>query len=113
MADSPATEKPSTRPYIVLRSLAENGAYVYVATVETGDADRAIKQAREDAPQIADHAADRYRDEWHAIPARNWTTLDATTVEPPPITTWTQGRLPGTQLPTPEPPALVVVEDEA
>lgn len=85
----------SSRPYIVLRSRFDDGVYEYVATIDAGDADRAIRQARETVvahpPLLAEPT---YRDEWHAVPERNWTSLAATD-ETVPKTTWSQGTLPG------------------
>lgn len=107
MADAPEVDRPSTRPYIILRSRYDAGVYEYVATVEAGDADRAIKAAR-DALSGETVPAATYRDEWHAIPSRYWTTLHAETVVPPPETTWSQGELPGTQAPT----SVDTVEEE-
>lgn len=108
MSDAPEVDRPSTRPYFVLRSRFDDGVYEYVATIEAGDADRAIKSAR-GVLTIPEGDDVVYRDEWHAIPSRYWTTLNAETVVPPPETTWSQGTLPGT--PVPDPPQLAVVPE--
>ena len=128
MADAPGAKKTSTRPYIVLRSRFDDGVYEYVATFEAGDPDRAIKQARatlaatqSDISSVMQTSVSErvlllatYRDEWHAIPERNWTTLAAAEEETV-KTLWSPGHLPGAVVSTKDsrPLALEPSEDES